>query len=153
MAELVEVKAVYTGDADEIFKNAISFRELKDAMRGLATYEGDLPETGKVGETYSVDVTMWGFLKTKAHTIHIESLSMEKRYVQSREHSNHIKKWDHLLKVDQQGQDAVWTDSIVIDASWRTFVVARFASYVYQYRHKHRNANSISCTIKKHHEQ
>lgn len=144
MPVLVKVTALYAGDADEIFSRALEFSELVDAMSGFAKYEG-LPDAPAVeGETYTVDVTMWGVIKNKGHVMHIEKLDRKNRVIQSREHDKMIARWDHNLSVHQVGDNVRWVDAIVIDAGWRTAFVARFAGYVYRRRHKHRKALDIS---------
>ncbi len=144
MAKRVIVNAYYHGDADEIFASAQNFEELKDAMKGFARYEGIEDKPAKEGQTYTVDVTFWGFYTVRGHVIHLETLNQEERWMQSREHSPQIKRWDHHLSVHPDGDRVRWADSIIIDAGWQTFGAARFAAFVYQRRHRHRQALEIT---------
>lgn len=150
MAARITIKAIHAEDPDTLFTEAIRFGELREAMRGLATYEGldDDIEVVK-GETYTVDVTLWGFLKNSGHVMHVEDLDLGRRLIQSREHNAAIKRWDHRLTVDKHVQGALWTDDIIMDAGWRTFGAARFCAYVYGYRHRRRRALSTKTTIRK----
>ena len=143
MARLVEVTAFYRGDADAIFEAALDFSELEDAMRGLAVYEGAPKGEVKEGETYTVDVTFWSVLKNKGHVMHVETLDRAARVIQSREHNPLIKRWDHHLSVEQEGDRVCWTDTIVLDAGWQTPFAARFARFVYRRRHRYRKALEI----------
>ncbi|MCI5043456.1 MAG: hypothetical protein MRY72_02065 [Aquisalinus sp.] len=149
MTALITVTALYDGNADAIFREAMNLSELVEAMSGLATYEGLPEEPAKEGETYTVDVTMWGFLKTRGHVMHVETLDYENRIIQSREHNPAIRRWDHNLSVQPLGDKVLWTDQIELDAGWRTFGAARFCAYVYQRRHKYRKALKITRTIGK----
>lgn len=145
MPVLVKITALYDGDADEIFRGATEFSEMQDAMSGFAVYEGLPDEAAAEGETYTVDVTIWGVIKNPQHVMHVEKLDFENRVLQSREHDKMISRWDHNLSVQPvEGGRARWVDAVVIDAGWRTGFVARFAAYVYRRRHKHRKALSIS---------
>lgn len=148
MPALVIVTALYDADPDETFDAALHFDELLDAMSGLAVYEGLAPGTiAEEGKTYTVNVTFWGLLKMTGHVMHVESLDVPNRILQSRETSNGIKRWDHNLSVHPEGAKARWVDSILIDAGWQTPFMARFARFVYTRRHKHRQALEITRNI------
>jgi hypothetical protein len=144
MAKLVEVVAHYDADPDQLFQSALRFSEMTEAMAGIATYAG-LPasDTALEGDTIIVDVTFWKLFKQRGHTMFIERLDPKERIIQSRESGNGIKRWDHTLSVQRSDSGAVWTDSVVIDAGWRTSIVVRFAAFVYGRRHRNRNAKSI----------
>lgn len=145
MAIRVEVTALYDQDPDSVFRSALNFSEMKEAMRGLAVYEGLADDAiAEEGQTYTVDVTMFGFMKTKGHVIYVEKLDLENRFMQSREHNPMIKRWDHHLSVVSEGDKARWIDSVVIDADWRTIPTSMYAAYIYRHRHRHRKALKIT---------
>jgi hypothetical protein len=144
MVMIVEITARYREDADALFRAALHFSEMTEAMAGMATYSG-LPASGTAceGDTIIVDVTFWGVFKQKGHRIFIERLDPEQRVIQSRESGSGIKRWDHSLSVQPDGALTVWRDVIIIDAGWRTQFMARFAALIYARRHPHRCAISI----------
>jgi hypothetical protein len=148
VAITVEIAARYSADPDSVFKSALRFSEMTEAMAGIATYEG-LPtsDTARQGDTIIVDVTFWGVFKQRGHCMFIERLDPQARIIQSRESGNGIKRWDHTLSVQPGDSGTVWTDTVVIDAGWRTAFVARFAAFVYARRHRHRRASSIDCRL------
>lgn len=148
MAKTVTITALYDADPDALFASALCFSEMADAMAGLATYSG-LPasDTAEEGDTIVVDVTLWGLFTQKGHTMFIERLDREARIIQSRESGAGIKRWDHRLSIQPEGPLACWTDTIVIDAGWRTAIVSRFAAYMYARRHRHRRAKAITRQI------
>ncbi len=143
MAAVVKISAFYPGDADAVFAEALRFEELEEAMRGLAAYEGGPTGEVKEGDAYSIDVTFWGVFKNKGHVIHVEKVDRANRVIQSREHNASVRRWDHNLSVQPDGDRVRWTDSIVVDAGWRTPFAARFAAFVYRRRHRHRRALEI----------
>lgn len=150
MAILVEVTALYDADPDVVFASALQFEEMQKAMKGLAVYDGIPANTAvKEGDTYTVDVTMFGWMKTKNHVIHTEKLDMKERVLQSREHNPSVKRWDHNLSVVEENGMACWRDCVVIDAGLNTWPTALFASFVYQHRHRYRNAIEITSTRRK----
>jgi hypothetical protein len=148
MARTVRITAWYADDPDTLFGSALRFSEMAEAMAGLATYSG-FPDsdTAEQGQTIVVDVTLWGIFKQKGHTMFVERLDRENRIVQSRESGNGIRRWDHTLSIQPDGHLACWTDTIVIDAGWRTGLMARFAAYLYARRHRHRKARVLTSQI------
>jgi hypothetical protein len=148
MAIIVEITAHYDADPDSLFRSALRFSEMADAMAGMATYAGfPASDTACEGDTIIVDVTFWGVFKQKGHRMFVERLDPDQRIVQSRESGNGIKRWDHELSIQPDGTLAVWRDVIVIDAGWRTPLMARFAAFIYARRHRHRCAISITRRI------
>ncbi|WP_299412491.1 hypothetical protein [uncultured Sulfitobacter sp.] len=147
MPYAVTLRAVYPRDPDTVFAEALHFGEMKQAMAKIAIYEG-LPD-GEVaaGERFTVDVLMWGFLRTKNHVMYVESLDCAARVLQSREHNPSVARWDHTLSLDPHPQGALWTDHIVLEAGWQTPFVARFCRYVYSHRHRTRGALSLTREI------
>jgi hypothetical protein len=144
MAMTVEITAYYDADPDALFRSALYFSEMAEAMSGVATYSG-LPtsDTACEGDTIIVDVTFWGVFKQKGHTMFVERLDPAERVIQSRELGNRIRRWDHSLSGQPDGALAMWKDVVVIDTGWRTPIIARFAAFVYARRHRHRKAISL----------
>ena len=145
----VTIDARYPRDADTVFAEALQFAELIEAMRGLARYDG-LPEgLAAEGETYLVDVTLFGCLKTPGHTMFVEKLDRSARVLQSREHNRSVTRWDHTLSVQPEGEGCLWTDRVVIGAERGAWATARFARYVYARRHRHCGAQSITKALRR----
>jgi hypothetical protein len=145
MALIVQITAYYDTDPDVLFRSALRFSELTEAMAGMASYSG-MPDsdTASEGDTIIVDVTFWGVFRQKGHTIFIERLDPVERVIQSRESGNGIKRWDHNLSFQPDGILTVCKDTIVIDAGWRTSLLAQFAAFVYSRRHRYRKAISLT---------
>ena len=143
MAAIVRIEATYPEDPDAVFKSALRYGELAEAMNGIAAYEGLPPGEAQEGQTFDVTVTFWGWMKNPPHTIHVEKRDDAARLLQSREHGGWITRWDHRLQVVPETRGCRWIDEIVIDGGWRTFMAAGFAKYVYSTRHKARNALEI----------
>lgn len=147
MKYTVIVEAAYDADADATFESALDLSEMREAMRGLAVYQG-LPQRNIVeGETIVVDVTMFGFIKTRNHIMFVERLDKESRVIQSREHNDGIKQWDHTLSVQPFNDGCVWRDKVVVDAGFGTYLTALFCRFVYARRHRVRCASSIKTKV------
>jgi hypothetical protein len=150
MRSRIQITASYDQDADACFADAIRFDELQDAMRGLATYDGFAPgAVAEAGETYVVDITLFGLFPVTAHTMYVEQLDSAARELQSRERHKGVTAWDHHLSVQPDGNGGcMWTDTVEIAAGWQTPMVARFAAYTYRYRHRKRNARAIHASVR-----
>ena len=144
MARALILEARYRGDADTMFAGALDFGEMVAAMKGIAVYE-NAPEGEIVeGMTLSLDVTMFGFLKTRGHEITVARIDHAARIVESRERNPSIRRWDHTISIQPDGETGVlWTDRVEIDAGWQSWGAVRFAGYVYGYRHRQRRALDI----------
>lgn len=140
MIYAVTLRAVYPQSPEEVFAGAMHLGEMKTAMTAIARYEGLPDGLVKQGDEYTVDVVMWGVLKTKGHVMRVETLDWDARVLQSREHNPSVVRWDHTLSLDAHPQGSLWTDHIILDAGWQTPLVARFCRYVYSHRHRARNA-------------
>lgn len=149
MAYQVTITARHPRDADTVFSEACHFSEMVEAMRGIARYEG-LPEAeAREGETYVVDVTLFGLVKNPGHTMFVERLDRAARVIQSREHNRSVSRWDHTLSVQPEGDGCVWVDLVIVDAPRSAWFTARFAAFVYARRHRHRGARSIEREIRR----
>lgn len=117
--------------------------EMKAAMTAIARYQGLPDGLVQQGDAYTVDVVMWGLLRTKSHVMRAETLDWDARVLQSREHKPGVARWDHTLSLSSHPKGSLWTDNIVVDAGWQTPLVARFCRCVYSHRHGARNALSL----------
>ncbi len=149
MPYAVTIEARYPRDADTVFAEALQFSELAEAMRGLAAYDG-LPEgEAYEGQTCTVDVTLFGVFRNPGHMMHVERLDRAARVLQSREHNPSVRRWDHTLSVQPEGDGCLWTDRILVDAARAAWATAHFARFVYARRHRHRAAQSIAKSLRR----
>lgn len=152
MPLIVTITATHNGDPDEVFAQALQFDALQRAMTGLATYRGFPPGGEPVaGETYVVDVRLWGLFPVTGHTIEVLKVDRTARVIESHETHRGVKNWDHTLTIapGQMPGMALWTDRILIDAGWQTPVVARFARYVYCHRHRAQRAQGLRTSLRR----
>ena len=109
MRRRVITTAKYHGKAKDIFLEALEFRELTEAMSGIAEYDGFTDKVVQQGQTYLVDVTIFKVFKTKDYEMFIEYLDANACVLQSREKGGVIKMWDHKLTVRQDSKFAIWS--------------------------------------------
>ncbi|WP_040104392.1 hypothetical protein [Phaeobacter gallaeciensis] len=147
MTRAVEIIAHYPEDADAVFRRALQGEEMLEAMRGLAVYHGFPEKEVQEGDRFSVDVTFLGLFTTRNHVMNVVRLDREKRLLESEEHNPSINRWDHTLSVTPAPDGCRWVDRIIVDAGWKTPLVARFCRFVYLRRHKLRNGRIEQASI------
>lgn len=147
MAAELLVQAWYDGDADARFEEARDYAGLAQSMAGLARYDGLPNGLAEQGDSFVVDVALFGRLRLAGHAIHVERLDPDARVIQSREGGPSVRRWDHTLTVAPAEGGCVWRDRVIIDAGWRTIGAVRFAAYMYAYRHRRRHALRITRRI------
>ncbi|OWU84133.1 hypothetical protein ATO6_13810 [Oceanicola sp. 22II-s10i] len=149
MIRVITIEAIYPGDPDQIFAEALDLREMKQAMAGIARYDRLPDKVIEQGDRYDVDVTMWGWLKTRHHVMQVVRVDPAARIVQSHESNPQVRRWDHRLSFGPHPEGALWTDRIVLDAGWQTPITARFCRHVYRQRHIARRALRIATRIRR----
>ena len=96
-------------------------------------------EINMVMKNYSLKI-----FKTKGYQIYMEKVDHQACVFISREKGGAVKSWHHHMSVVQDGEKAVWTDDVTIDAGWLTWLVARIGLGMYRHRHESRKALKIS---------
>jgi hypothetical protein len=149
MVKELTVSARYPDPPDATFAKARSFAEMAEASRGMASYR-DMPEGAmEAGQTYTINVTVWGVMRNPHYKVHVETVDPATRRIQSREHGWMIRQWDHTLSVDPDGDGSRWTDRIVIDCAWATGFMAWVAKRLYLTRHRNRGGAGIRATLRR----
>lgn len=147
MTRILTVTALYPDPPDSVFARALSFAEMADATRGVATYAdmpvGDMEE----GRTYTFGVTVWGVMRNPNYQVHVERVDPAARVVQSRETGWMIRRWDHTLTIVPEAEGCRWTDRIEIDCSWATRYMAWVGKVLYRRRHGNRHGRDITARI------
>lgn len=147
MTVTVVTEGRYAVPATELFGQATDWTDLKRVMSGLAEYRG-LPDGPVVqGDQITVDIVWLGFIPAKGHHISVHSVDAEARAVAFRESNATTPRWDHDLTVTARDGGASWRDAVTIDAGAATWLVARFARYMYRRRHRRRGAVDIVSRI------
>lgn len=147
MKRIVTVCAIYPENADTLFARARDLREVKQAMAGLARYDGLPDRVIEQGDRFDVSVTLFGYLRARNHNILIERMDPARRLIQSRQHNRILRLWDHRLCIDPHPEGAVWTDRIALDAGLWTGIAARLCHRVYRYHHSARHALRVDTAI------
>ncbi len=97
---------------------------------------GDLPPVWRLGETYNLRPCLRGRSQGDHYVTftRIDDVALE---METSEHGGYIKRWDHHMSMRQAPDGGtIYTDTIEIEAGWRTWFVCLFAKRFYQHRHR-----------------
>jgi len=120
---------------------------MEAACKGYSAFSGMPEHALQEGDRYTLDVTTLKVFRTKDYQINMEKVDRKARVFVSRENGGAVKSWIHYMSVVQDGEWAVWTDDVFIDAGLLTPLVARIGVGMYRHRHKTRNALSLNSEI------
>ncbi len=98
---------------------------------------GDLPEVWPEGRTLAVRCTLFGVLPLGTRALHFERIDPEAREIQTRESDPLVRRWDHLIRVEERPDGRChYRDVIDIDAGRLTAAVWLFAQAFYRHRQR-----------------
>ena len=149
MTRVLTVSAHYPRTADAVFADALSFEDMAEATRGVATYKDLPPGNMEQGKTYTLNVTVWGVMRNPNYQVHVERIDPAACIMRTREFGWMIRTWDHRLTITPEGDGCRWTDRIEIDCSWATGYMAWVGKRLYLQRHRNRQGLEISASITK----
>jgi hypothetical protein len=93
-----------------------------------------LPEKWEDGATIRIRLRLLGMLPLGVRTLYFEKVDATGREIQTREHDQLIRRWDHLISVRPHDNQTAYSDSVEIDAGCLTLFVWLFAHLFYRYR-------------------
>lgn len=70
------------------------------------------------------------------HRLAVRGVDDDARTLTSEETGGLVRRWDHVISVDAEGERTRYTDRIDIDAGPLTFVVVAYAHVFYRYRQR-----------------
>jgi len=85
---------------------------------------------------YLCALRLWGLIPLGRQVIDITLPPFEgyKRFVRDNGHSARIKRWDHLITIEPEGEGTRYEDRLDLDAGLLTPLVAAFAKVFYGHR-------------------
>jgi len=92
----------------------------------------------EVGFTYEMKIKTLGILPFGGiHYIFIETIDEENTFIQTREHNESAKVWDHLLKFEPHNQNmTAYTDQVTLYAGNMSWIYSRYLRMFYKMRHR-----------------
>jgi hypothetical protein len=112
--------------------------EVVRPLLGLAPVDAPrFPERWVEGSTVRCRSYLFGLIPFGVRTIFLERIDPAAGEIQTREHDRSIRRWDHLIRVRPAGEGRTrYSDEVVIEAGWATFLVWLFARWLYRHRQR-----------------
>lgn len=134
----VRLRHVYAHPPEQVWRVATDLDCLKEAVKGLLSFEG-LP-SGAIhkGQVIDVKVSMFGILPAQPYRMTLTEFDDAGFMFVSQEQGMGVERWQHTLRVLPQAQGAELIDEIEIEAGWRTPMIAAWARFMYKRRHQPR---------------
>ena len=137
----VVVESVLPCPAERAWEEVRTSRLLREVAAPVVTFRpadgGDLPAVWPAGRTVAVRCKLFGVLPLGIHSIHLERIDPEAREIQSRESDPLIRRWDHLVSIqDRPDGRCRYRDVVDIDAGPLTAAVWLFAQCFYRHRQR-----------------
>ena len=136
MPRTITVELHYDAPAEMVWNINTSFETFERLMAGLVRFEG-LPNSGQIyqGQVLDIHVSLLGKLPPTPFRIDVLECDHDAMRFCSSEQGAGVKTWLHTSQVRPKGDGCVLTDSVVIDAGWKTWAVCQWAKFIYRKRH------------------
>ena len=137
----VVVESVLPCPADRAWEEVCTSRLLCEVAAPVVTFRpadgGELPAVWPEGRTISVRCKLFGILPLGVHCILLERIDPEAREIQSRESDPLIRRWDHLVRIEDLPDGRCrYRDVVDIEAGPLTAAVWLFAQAFYRHRQR-----------------
>lgn len=125
----------YAAPARDVWQIAIDYDCLSEVMAGLVTFEGLPSGSVQAGQSMTVMVSLFGKLPAQPYHMEVVAFEDDEMRFQSSERGAGVKSWHHTLHVTPTETGCQLSDTIEIDAGWKTWMFALWARYLYAKRH------------------
>jgi hypothetical protein len=122
---------------NEVQRPALLLEIIRPLVRIVPADGQGFPERWSEGTTTRWKNYLFGIIPLGTHSVYLERVDSAAREIQSRERDPLIRRWDHLIRVRAIDQDSThYSDEIIIEAGWATFLVWLFAQWFYRHRQR-----------------
>ena len=133
----VRKASVFPAPREEVLSRLQRLETLQYIAAPYATFvlvENSKDFIWKTGAVSSYRFRLFGIIPFGVHTIRIERFDAEG--IQSRESNPHVPVWDHLITLNDMGEQTGYTDEVEIHAGWKTFFIWLWANAFYAHRQR-----------------
>jgi hypothetical protein len=122
---------------NEVQRPALLLEIIRPLVRIVPADHEGFPERWLEGATTRWKTYLFGIIPLGTHSVYLERIDSAAREIQSRERDPLIHRWDHLIRVRAIDKDSThYSDEIIIEAGWTTFLVWLFAQWFYRHRQR-----------------
>ena len=134
---VVRKSSVFSAPREEVYTHLQRLETLQYIAAPYATFtpvENNNDFSWREGAISSYHFRLFGFIPFGIHTIRIEKF--DQSGIQSREHNKHVPVWDHLIILEDLGNQTKYTDEVEIHAGWKTVFIWLWAKAFYAHRQR-----------------
>ena len=134
---VVRKSSVFSAPREEVFLRLQRLETLQYIASPYATFtpvENANDFSWREGAVSSYHFRLFGLIPFGIHTIRIERF--DQSGIQSREHNKHVPVWDHLILLEDLGNQTKYTDEVEIHAGWKTVFIWLWAKAFYAHRQR-----------------
>ena len=134
---VVRKSSIFPAPREEVFARLQRLETLQYIAAPYATFtpvEKSAVFSWQEGKTSSYRFRLFGLIPFGVHTIRIERF--DQNGIQSREHNRHVPVWDHLIMLEDLGDQTKYTDEVEIHAGWKTVFIWLWAKAFYAHRQR-----------------
>ena len=134
---IVRKTSVFPAPREKVFARLQRLETLQYIAAPYATFspvEKSTAFSWQEGETSSYRFKLFGLIPFGVHTIRIERF--DQNGIQSREHNRHVPVWDHLITLEDLGEQTRYTDEVEIRTGWKTVFIWLWAKAFYAHRQR-----------------
>jgi hypothetical protein len=137
MKMIVWKSSVFPASRETVFEKLQQMETLRYIAKPYATFEpiGEAVSTWTVGSTSAYLFRLFGVIPYGTHKIHI--LRFDRDGVSSHEGNEYVPVWNHDIMIEPiDANHTRYTDSVEIQAGWKTMFVWLWASAFYRHRQR-----------------
>ena len=134
---VIRKSSVFPAPREAVFTRLQRLETLQYIAAPYATFtpvENNNDFSWREGAVSSYHFRLFGFIPFGIHTIRIEKF--DQSGIQSREHNKHVPVWDHLILLEDLGNQTKYTDEVEIHAGWKTVFIWLWAKAFYAHRQR-----------------
>lgn len=137
----VHMESILPCSAEKAWAEVRKVSLLTEVAHPLVTFAPEagesLPERWAEGSVVRIRSYLCGLIPLGTRELTVETLSDERREVQTREHDPLVRRWDHRISVGPRGGDTcLYVDEVYIEAGVLTPGVWLFAQCFFRHRHR-----------------
>lgn len=135
----IELTHHYAVPPERLWALVTDYNALAEVMRGLVRFDGLPPGRTRTGQRFEVQVRLFGRLPPQPYVMEVLQCDDIGRVLRSAEHGMGVDTWRHTLRVTEiPGGRSTLSETVEIDAGWRTPIFAAWARFMYGARHRPR---------------
>jgi hypothetical protein len=134
------ISSTLNNSTEKIWNKLLNIETLIEICKPMATFKLKINEKEmkwEINKEYIFKLFIYGFIPFGDHKIILKKLDKENKIILSNEYNKIVKKWNHLIIMENLGENEIkYTDEVEIYAGIFTIFTAIWAKLFYKNRQK-----------------